>query len=326
MEKNYINFSKDEISEAVCASIIDLARRMGYTPVRTGSYYSLKEHDSIRIYPPYNTYVRFSDHTGGDAISFVRNMDPSHPSFKDAVTFILGDNTISRVREENMPVEKQPFLMPESSGRTDSMYRYLTKTRCLSERTVNFFYEHGMIYEDTHKNVVFVGRDKEGVMRYAAKRGTFSIGKPYKKDAPGSEKAYSFNLANEKSTSLVVTEAPIDLMSYAELTGDFSSNMVSLGGTSSTALVQFLKDHPGIKEVHMFLDCDIPGTKATVKIREELRLRYGDRLKVYDRRNPYNMEAIGAKDINEFLVKIRKAEWNRKQENTQIPVQSAQKL
>ena len=37
-------------------SIVDYASRSGYTIVRKGKYYSLKEHDSVMIDPVKNTY------------------------------------------------------------------------------------------------------------------------------------------------------------------------------------------------------------------------------------------------------------------------------
>ena len=71
-----------------------------------------------------------------------------------------------------------------------------------------------ILYEEKeHHNLVFLGKDKDGIVRYATKRGTADIyGKKYRGDVAGNDKNYGINIVNEKSTELKVFEANIDLM------------------------------------------------------------------------------------------------------------------
>ena len=39
-------------------SIVDYARQIGFTPIKVGRYYSLKEHDSVRIDTSRNVFFR----------------------------------------------------------------------------------------------------------------------------------------------------------------------------------------------------------------------------------------------------------------------------
>ena len=55
---------------------------------------------------------------------------------------------------------------------TDSE-NYLTAARRIDDDVTGFFFARGDIYEDAaHHNAVFVGRDEDGIPRYATARGT----------------------------------------------------------------------------------------------------------------------------------------------------------
>ena len=59
-------------------------------------------------------------------------------------------------------------------------------------------------------NAVFVGRDEDGVPRYAHQRGTAGN---FRLDVKGSDKAFNFCYRGE-GERLFVFEAPIDLLSF----------------------------------------------------------------------------------------------------------------
>ena len=65
-----------------------------------------------------------------------------------------------------------------------------------------------MCIRDSH-NAVFVGRDEDGVPRYAHQRGTAGN---FRLDVKGSDKAFNFCYRGE-GERLLVFEAPIDLLS-----------------------------------------------------------------------------------------------------------------
>ena len=64
--------------------------------------------------------------------------------------------------------KRQP---PNSDNRTAR--NYLTTARRIDEDVTGFFFARGDIYEDAaHHNAVFVGRDEDGIPRYAHSKGT----------------------------------------------------------------------------------------------------------------------------------------------------------
>ena len=75
----------------------------------------------------------------------------------------------------------------------------------------------GTIYESVdYHNAVFVGKDKSGTPKYAALRST--LGSPFKQDASGSDRRYSFRLlAKEPINTVHLFEAAVDLLSYLQL-------------------------------------------------------------------------------------------------------------
>lgn len=82
-QENKIERIKSEIR------ITDLAKQMGFTVVQSGRFFSLKEHDSVRIYPETNTYYQFSSGTGGSPIDFLMNF--ANLSKKEAIIALKSD-------------------------------------------------------------------------------------------------------------------------------------------------------------------------------------------------------------------------------------------
>ncbi|MFR3949032.1 MAG: DUF3991 domain-containing protein [Ruminococcus sp.] len=106
----------------------------------------------------------------------------------------------------------------------------------------------GILYESgTYHNLVFVGKDTEGIPRFASQRGTLDkYGKPFKGDVTGNDKTYGVNLVDQNSDTLYVYEAAIDAMSDMELREDYQNNILVLGMLSDGPLEKFLKDYPHI--------------------------------------------------------------------------------
>ena len=98
------------------------------------------------------------------------------------------------------------------------------------------------IYEEKkHHNVVFVGRDADGIPRYAHCRGTGET--KYRGDVAESDKSYGF-CHRGTDNQLFVFEAAIDLLSFIQLfPKDWKKrSYLSLGGISSAALMAFLSE------------------------------------------------------------------------------------
>ena len=88
--------------------------------------------------------------------------------------------------------------------------------------------------EAAHHNAVFVGRDEDGVPRYAHQRGTAGN---FRLDVKGSDKAFNFCYRGE-GERLFVFEAPIDLLSFLCLfKKDWQKqSYLALGGVGDKAL------------------------------------------------------------------------------------------
>ena len=184
--------------------------------------------------------------------------------------------------EDQLKKEQKQLLLPKAvEGRPERVIAYLVDRgidRPLIEACVN----HKLIYESAeYHNAVFVGYDQEGVARYAAIRGTRG---PYKGEATGSDKRFSFSLCLPRQPPTVhVFESAIDLLSYATLEHragrDWRGDaLLSLAGVFKqkrekvvpVALAQFLSDHPSVKTVCLHLDNDEIGRSAAKGIIEGL--------------------------------------------------------
>ena len=147
------------------------------------------------------------------------------------------------------------------------MKSYLTEARRIDEDVTGFFFATGDIYEEAaHHNAIFVGRDEDGVPRYAHQRGTAGN---FRLDVKGSDKAFNFCYRGE-GERLFVFEAPIDLLSFLCLfKKDWQKqSYLALGGVGDKALMRFLSDRPNIKTVYLCLDSDKAGNDACSRLVE----------------------------------------------------------
>lgn len=302
-------FTKSELEMAKSVDLKTVASAMGYTVKRIGSLYTIKEMDSIRIYPD-NHWYRWSGKsntgiTGGSQIDFV--MEFGGMDIKDAVAYLLDFSGVSSIRHTDMSFthevkseKKKPFSLPSSWSNNLRITEYLTKKRGLSEETVNWFIDKKLIYEsDPYHNVVFIGYDKEGTARFASMRGIYDHdGKAFKCDVAGNDKRYAFHVDADSDTVLVF-EAAIDLMSYFEMYGKPQVHMIALGMTADNPLKQYLTDHSEIRSIGFCLDNDEPGKKASYQLARKY-MDLGYRTNIY-------FPAEGCKDYNDFLVTRGKA-------------------
>ena len=116
---------------------------------------------------------------------------------------------------------------------------------------------------------MFVGRDADGIPRYAHCRGTGEI--KYRGDVAESDKSCGFSHRGTDN-QLFVFEAAIDLLSFIQLfPKDWKKrSYLSLGGISSAALMAFLSERPQITSVFLCLDNDHAGNEASEKLAIEI--------------------------------------------------------
>ena len=123
-------------------------------------------------------------------------------------------------------------------------------------------------------------------VRYPALRGTYQYGRPFKAEAPGSDKRYGFCIPpTAESDTVAVFEAAIDAMAEMTLAGSAADKYrLSLGGIyvpeqthtikPPAALEEFLRRHPHVVRMELCLDNDPPGRMATAALAEHYGKRY----------------------------------------------------
>lgn len=266
-------------------SILTIAKDMGFTPEQIGGYYTLKEHDSVRIYPDTNSFHRFSTDVGGSTVDFAMhfgglNQKEAIQSLKDKYVGNRLDSLPQAVPVQlTPPAEPKKFELPEKAeGKFARAFAYLTKTRCLDADIVQRCMKDGLVYEDNKHNVVFVGNDADGNPVYATRHTTLTNSN-FKRDVAGSRQDVGFMIDN-KAERLYVTEAPIDALSIMCLRKhqgqavNSASYMATCGTGKDSTLYYRLKHNPNIKEVILANDNDEAGQKANKKILEHLHLNF----------------------------------------------------
>lgn len=273
-----LGYTQEDRIKATSVSLIALASSLGYTPVRVGKYYSLKEFDSVIIYND-ATWYRWSGNGkvhGGSQIDFMLEFGPAE-SAVEAIDMLLKFRNVNYDTESNYvnnsivnnshktnEADDKVLKLPPHNKDYKRIYAYLMQTRGLSQDVVSYFIHNKLIYEDAiHHNIVYCGYDPDGKIRYAGMRGTGDIyGRKFKCDCEGNDKNYGVNIVNKDSDELCVFEAVIDCMSYIDLTGDYTSNKLVLGMVADNPLKQFLNDYSHIRKINFCLDNDKAAHKA----------------------------------------------------------------
>ena len=233
--------------------------------------YRTRSHDSLVI--SNGKWHWCSRNMGGrtalDYLIKVRGQD-----FVSAVETLCGGGASPFLSQPVDVPPPKPFEPPEPGRYATRVMGYL-QGRGIDGGIISRCLRDGSLYESfRYHNCVFVGRDMEGKARFACLRGTFG---DFKMDVPGSDKRFNFCLASPfpDCQKVAVFESAIDALSGATLTklagkAWEDACYLSLGGTSPLALVQFLKDRPGIRHVALCLDNDGAGKSGTEKLMETL--------------------------------------------------------
>jgi hypothetical protein len=243
--------------------------------------YQLAEHDSFKINAKSSLWHWKSRDIGGkSALNYLIYVEGV--PFVEAVR-LLCEESPGYVPTPHEQVErKRPsFRLPPIAENCDRITRYLLG-RGISNAVIQYCIERKILYESAeYHNCVFLGKDPQGVPKYAALRGIYDYGKPFKREAPGSQKQYGFCIPPmQPGTTVAVFEAAIDAMAEMTLCGDAADRYrLSLGGVSSSgkeplALQEFLRQHPEITTIELRLDNDAKGRMASVGIQNLYREKY----------------------------------------------------
>ena len=254
-------YTQEQIDRANQADLVSFLQSQGEQLTRAGNEYRWKRHDSLTIRG--NKWYRHSQSKGGGPVDFV--MEFFGKSFTEAVELLTGEKGAAPPPDRPSPAPLSDFRLPPRSTDNRIARNYLTAARRIDEDVTGFFFASGDIYEEAaHHNAVFVGRDEDGVPRYAHQRGTAGS---FRLDVKGSDKAFNFCYRGE-GEKLFVFEAPVDLLSFLCLfKKDWQKHSyLSLGGVGEKALVRFLSDRPSVKTIYLCLDSDEAGNEACSRI------------------------------------------------------------
>lgn len=302
-------------------SITDYARYMGFTILKKGSYYTLKEHDSVMISLKRKKYWQNSNPsggralgTGGSVIDFAMNFGgySRDEAIRELIRFgnIRYDNEpmIKQTRElqktENINIE---LNLPEASDSVRNVFAYLIKTRAIAKEVVTELMKRQMIYQDIHKNCVFVGYDIDNMDKvvYACLRGTNTY-KQFRGDVQGCDYSKGIYVQNG-SEKLVVAEAFIDAMSIMTINGkDWKKyDYIALGGTGKYEAIKTYLDKGKTKKLLIATDNDKGGINAAEIIRDFVKKNYPDVLV------KFCLPPTSGRDWNELLKECSHEKLNQ---------------
>ena len=259
-----MQYTEEQIIRANQTDLVSFLNAQGEQLMKSGKEYRWKKHDSVTV--SVNRWYRHSQGRGGYPVDFV--MEFYNATFPEAVKMLTGKE--GEGRNSACPAPSPDFRLPEKEENNDRIIRYLTENRGIEKNLVEEWISSGDIYEEKkHHNVVFVGRDADGIPRYAHCRGTGET--KYRGDVAESDKSYGF-CHRGTDNQLFVFEAAIDLLSFIQLfPKDWKKrSYLSLGGISSAALMAFLSERPQITSVFLCLDNDHAGNEASEKLAIEI--------------------------------------------------------
>ena len=254
---------RERVEFARSRDILDVANELQMELVRSGRDYRWKEHDSLVISPDKNLWKWFSRNTGGDAISLVETI--KEVSFNQSVDF-LNDGNFKEFQMVERPQEDfkyylEKYEQPFSAGRD-----YLRNQRGLSDETIDYFLEQGVLAQANAKLdyfaegndgvttnaiepvIVFkslsssgevVGASLQGIQENWEKWPKHGYAKVIMKNSDPMTGIH-VDIGNPKR--LIFTESPIDLMSYYELHKDSLQDvrLVSMDGLKESTIGRHL--------------------------------------------------------------------------------------
>ena len=314
MADNY-PLTREEINIAYHTSVIPLAEQYGYRLHKERDAYKIVGENFGGMYLFDNGgYYRHSTNERGSNVDFLMKYC-GIGSKLEAYKLLLAQANITPSGSRNTSAaehkEKGDMILPDKwKGKCSNVFYYLSTKRCIDFDIIVDCLKKGILYQDTNRNAVFVGRDKNGVARYASRRGTYDVpGKePFKGEVYNSDKSYSFNIPGETST-VYVFEGAIDVLShltfYKKAGLPMNDHRIACGSTSDLCLKRYLKEHPEITNIVFFLDNDHQHFNAKGELENIGQIRACTLMKEYKSQG-YNcrrqIPKFPYKDVNEQLV------------------------
>ena len=243
---------RERVEIARSRDILDVANELNMELVRDGKDYRWKEHDSLVISPDKNMWNWFSRHQGGDVIALVETI--REINFNQAIDY-LNDGTFKEFTAVER--EKEPFryhLQPYEQDFVEAR-NYLKVNRGLSDETIDFFLEKGvlaqanaMLNNSVEPVIVFKMLTSSGEMTGATLQGIEENWNKWprhgyaKNIIRNSDEMDGLHVDIGKPNRLIFTESPIDLMSYYEINKDTLQDvrLVSMDGLKKVTIGRHL--------------------------------------------------------------------------------------
>ena len=254
---------RERVEFARSRDILDVANELQMELVRSGRDYRWKEHDSLVISPDKNLWKWFSRNTGGDSISLVETI--KEVDFNQSVDF-LNDGNFKEFQLVERPQEDfkyylEKYEQPLSAGRD-----YLRNQRGLSDETIDYFLEEGILAQANAKLdyfvegnggnstnaiepvIVFKSLSSSGEVVGASLQGIQENWEKWPKHGyakvimKNSDPMTGIHVDIGSPKRLIFTESPIDLMSYYELHKDSLQDvrLVSMDGLKESTIGRHL--------------------------------------------------------------------------------------
>ena len=254
---------RERVEFARSRDILDVANELQMELVRSGRDYRWKEHDSLVISPDKNLWKWFSRNTGGDSISLVETI--KEVDFNQSVDF-LNDGNFKEFQMVERPQEDfkyylEKYEQPFSAGRD-----YLRNQRGLSDETIDYFLEQGVLAQANAKLdyfaegtggvtinaiepvIVFKSLSSSGEVVGASLQGIQENWEKWPKHGyakvimKNSDPMTGIHVDIGSPKRLIFTESPIDLMSYYELHKDSLQDvrLVSMDGLKESTIGRHL--------------------------------------------------------------------------------------
>lgn len=254
---------RERVEFARSRDILDVANELQMELVRSGRDYRWKEHDSLVISPDKNLWKWFSRNTGGDSISLVETI--KEVDFNQSVDF-LNDGNFKEFQIVERPQEDFKYYLEKYEQAFSDGRDYLRNQRGLSDETIDYFLEQGVLAQANAKLdyfaegnggvttnaiepvIVFkslsssgevVGASLQGIQENWEKWPKHGYAKVIMKNSDPMTGIH-VDIGNPKR--LIFTESPIDLMSYYELHKDSLQDvrLVSMDGLKESTIGRHL--------------------------------------------------------------------------------------
>lgn len=248
--------------------------------IRAGKHYRFifQGHDTIIIDPVRNRYyhnANINDElASGDLINFCKYFFDM--SFSEAVLHIneleVVEHSTSRVNEL-----KETFAYNIKPGsQTTNIENYLLKERQISPKVYKYLLAEKLILEDKFGNLVFNWRDNgksDGkILGYGHHLLNDDGTLKNKIIGRNSESSFGFNVTLGRPESIIVFEAPVDLMSYWSRNPEIiNTRLISLEGVKLNTFIRFMENtYQQFEIVPNHIDVAVDNDRAGINLYQKL--------------------------------------------------------